>query len=240
MIKFFRKIRKTLLSEGKTTRYFKYAIGEIVLVVIGILIALQINNWNNDRQEQKRKQIIMTELRKDFQFNKEQLDYVYSGHHKAMVNLKKVVDMFPISDTTNLDSLSFYIDEGAIFAWFTYNPRNGVINSLINTSSFELIDNQELRSLLVGWEDVVSDYTEDEIKANEFLSNILNPYTFKYFDFDFDLSNPKTDFNVLKSLEFENLFKERYSQLYYLTVAGDHNDYIKLKEVIKRILELTN
>ncbi|WP_229741447.1 DUF6090 family protein, partial [Planktosalinus lacus] len=46
MIKFFRKIRQNLLNEGKTTRYFKYAIGEIVLVVIGILIALQINNWN--------------------------------------------------------------------------------------------------------------------------------------------------------------------------------------------------
>lgn len=46
MIKFFRNIRKNLLSEGKTTKYLKYAIGEIVLVVIGILIALQISNWN--------------------------------------------------------------------------------------------------------------------------------------------------------------------------------------------------
>lgn len=46
MIKFFRKIRQNLLSEGKTGKYFKYAVGEIVLVVIGILIALQINNWN--------------------------------------------------------------------------------------------------------------------------------------------------------------------------------------------------
>ncbi|OIQ36706.1 MAG: hypothetical protein BM563_10345, partial [Bacteroidetes bacterium MedPE-SWsnd-G1] len=46
MIKFFRKIRQQLLNEGKTSKYFKYAIGEIVLVVIGILIALQINTWN--------------------------------------------------------------------------------------------------------------------------------------------------------------------------------------------------
>jgi len=51
MIKFFRKIRKNLLNEGKTTRYFKYAVGEIVLVVIGILIALQINNWNEKRNQ---------------------------------------------------------------------------------------------------------------------------------------------------------------------------------------------
>jgi len=53
MIKFFRSIRQNLLSEGKTGKYLKYAIGEIVLVVIGILIALQINNWNEDRKNQK-------------------------------------------------------------------------------------------------------------------------------------------------------------------------------------------
>ena len=51
MIKFFRKIRQNLLMENKTGKYFKYAIGEIVLVVIGILIALQINNWNENRKD---------------------------------------------------------------------------------------------------------------------------------------------------------------------------------------------
>ncbi|WP_199757305.1 DUF6090 family protein [Formosa maritima] len=50
MIKFFRKIRFTLMETGKTGKYFKYAIGEIVLVVIGILIALQINDWNENRK----------------------------------------------------------------------------------------------------------------------------------------------------------------------------------------------
>ena len=53
MIKFFRKIRQNLLSEGKTKKYLKYAIGEIILVVIGILIALQINNWNEQRKRDK-------------------------------------------------------------------------------------------------------------------------------------------------------------------------------------------
>ena len=52
MIKFFRNIRKNLVAENKTSKYFKYAIGEIVLVVIGILIALQINNWNESRKLQ--------------------------------------------------------------------------------------------------------------------------------------------------------------------------------------------
>ena len=51
MIKFFRKIRQNLIMESKTSKYFKYAIGEIILVVIGILIALQINNWNESRKQ---------------------------------------------------------------------------------------------------------------------------------------------------------------------------------------------
>jgi hypothetical protein len=51
MIKFFRKIRNTMLNENKFSRYTFYALGEIILVVIGILIALQINNWNEQRIE---------------------------------------------------------------------------------------------------------------------------------------------------------------------------------------------
>ena len=53
MIKFFRTIRKNLISEGKTINYFKYAIGEIVLVIIGILIAISINNWNEQNKIEK-------------------------------------------------------------------------------------------------------------------------------------------------------------------------------------------
>lgn len=49
MIKIFRKLRRQLINEGKTSNYLKYAIGEIVLVVVGILIALQINNWNHNK-----------------------------------------------------------------------------------------------------------------------------------------------------------------------------------------------
>ncbi|RAJ13186.1 DUF6090 family protein [Olleya aquimaris] len=53
MIKFFRKIRQKLFSEGKTGNYLKYAIGEVILVMIGILLALQVNNWNENRKVQK-------------------------------------------------------------------------------------------------------------------------------------------------------------------------------------------
>jgi len=74
MISFFRKIRQNLLNEGKTARYFKYAIGEIVLVVIGILIALQINDWNQRRidrgNEDRYLMAIVSEIKANREFNK--------------------------------------------------------------------------------------------------------------------------------------------------------------------------
>ena len=66
MIKFFRRIRQNLLSEGKTGKYLKYAIGEVLLVVIGILIALQINNSNELRKANEEEAILLSDLKEDF------------------------------------------------------------------------------------------------------------------------------------------------------------------------------
>ena len=64
MIKFFRKIRYNLMSDNKTGKYFKYAIGEIILVVLGILIALQINDWNETRKARLKEIEILTDFKK--------------------------------------------------------------------------------------------------------------------------------------------------------------------------------
>ncbi len=74
MIKLFRNIRKNLLNEGKTTKYFKYAIGEIILVVIGILIALQINNWNEARKDQKYLNVVYAQIKNDLERDKIKMD----------------------------------------------------------------------------------------------------------------------------------------------------------------------
>ena len=77
MIKFFRKIRQDLLSKGKTGKYLKYAIGEIILVVIGILIALQINNWNEERKSDNK--------------GKELIRLIYNDLNTDITNLNGVV-----------------------------------------------------------------------------------------------------------------------------------------------------
>ena len=87
MIKFFRKIRQNLLSERKTAKYFKYALGEIILVVIGILIALQINNWNENRKNLINEKAILIKFLQDleadstfFQFNNNRLKDINELH----------------------------------------------------------------------------------------------------------------------------------------------------------------
>jgi hypothetical protein len=75
MIKFFRQIRENLLMENKIGKYLKYAIGEIVLVVIGILIAVQINNWNQEKLEVKKEYEIMSNLAEDFKINLSNLNF---------------------------------------------------------------------------------------------------------------------------------------------------------------------
>ena len=65
MIKFFRNIRQNLVMENKNGMYFKYAVGEIVLVVIGILIALQINNWNENVKKLKQEKIYYCKIKED-------------------------------------------------------------------------------------------------------------------------------------------------------------------------------
>ena len=76
MIKFFRKIRQQFLTENKFSKYLLYAIGEVILVVIGILIALQINNWNERKKERAQEQKYLTEIRKNLEADNTQIESV--------------------------------------------------------------------------------------------------------------------------------------------------------------------
>jgi len=81
MIKFFRRIRQKSLTENKFSKYILYALGEIVLVVIGILIAIQLNEWRHDSSNNNQKQIVLKALQLEFETNLEQMDTVlfYNG-----------------------------------------------------------------------------------------------------------------------------------------------------------------
>ena len=98
MIKFFRKIRYNLMSENKTGKYLKYAIGEIILVMIGILLALQVNNWNTNRTQKQKENLLLTDLNKEFKINKTQLDSVLKAHYSSMKSSAYLLSRLPIKN----------------------------------------------------------------------------------------------------------------------------------------------
>ena len=92
MLTLFRRIRRTLVSENRFSKYLVYAVGEIVLVVIGILIALQINNWNNESNDRKKEAIILKQIHSDFKSNKKQLDSIVRINQKKLHAITVFID----------------------------------------------------------------------------------------------------------------------------------------------------
>lgn len=156
MIKFFRKIRQILLSEGKTGKYFKYAIGEIILVVIGILIALQINNWNEQRKENIKEQALLKRLEKEFNSNQKQLLGKIESRNDIIQKSSRLLTFYNEPENAELDSIFLYL--GSIIPT-TFDP---IQNDLVSSGNIEIIKNEELKQLLINWSTDVIQLQETE------------------------------------------------------------------------------
>lgn len=206
MIKFFRHIRKRLISESKFSKYLLYAIGEIILVVIGILIALQINNWNEERKERHQESAILKQVHTDFLSNKLQLDSIKTSNQRSVDGCSKLIKLIPFKkDSATTDSILKYI--GEIVRVKTFNPSNGSVESLISSSSFNVIRNDTLRDYLVTWKDVFMDYQEEEQYARDFQIWELLPYIRK----NINLLEPYDKVNIAarNTLEFQNFWLQK-------------------------------
>ncbi len=172
MIKFFRHIRKSLIEQNQMGKYFKYAIGEILLVVIGILIALQINNWNENRKERNQEQELLTQLQSEFQSNLEQLDQKI-GIRKDMITASlKLIDYVDYPETRNADSILKYIGLTVIAP--TFDP---IVNDAISSGRIQLIQNADLKEKLSRWTSEIIQVTEEEqvwleYRANRYVSTL--------------------------------------------------------------------
>ena len=151
MIKFFRKIRQNLLSEGKTGKYFKYAIGEIILVVIGILIALSINNWNENRKEYNALKTLTENLNNEFQKNLEELDTDLTRVKNSITATNTLLSYTGSKnievDNTIIDSLIYYAVSNP-----TWNPSSYVLNDIKNSGKLSTLKNENLKLLLYDWD----------------------------------------------------------------------------------------
>ena len=234
------KTAKPALPAG---RYFKYAIGEIILVVIGILIALSINNWSENRMSRTKEKMLLKELNNEFKGNKIQFDSARFYHSRALNSAEIIMSKFPIdSKTIDLDSLGLL--SGYMRWYYTFNPSEGIINALSSSSSYDLISNNELRKLLIGWSDVLKDYQEEEINAFNNYKNHLKPYEKKHMRFGWGnfkqwYNDPRLDLSFLETLEFENYVRDRHFDLADI-LDTDSGEIDLVLKTINQIIELSN
>lgn len=141
MIIFFRRIRQRLLSENKFSKYLIYAVGEIVLVVIGILLALQINNWNEGRKTKIQEREVLLHMKRNLEADILQEKYPNMVLENAMKSTDLVLEYLEKQKSYN-DSLDYY------FAWipaYTIHMANTTAYENLKTIGFDIISNDTLR-----------------------------------------------------------------------------------------------
>lgn len=214
MIKFFRNIRKSLLVEGKTSKYFKYAIGEIILVVIGILIALQINTWNQQRIENKKEVELLIGLLDEFQYNLGILEEGIIVNEKvtqACVSLTQMIRSGTIGKDTKLtDELLVTLG-----TFQSFDPRTGISSEIVNSGKLSIIKNDTLRTQLGNWLTLLKDSEEDLLFRSDHYTINMMPFLMKRFPLANGELSKKLPFdkkNYLKTYEEKSPFEYKLSE----------------------------
>lgn len=203
--------------ENKTGKYLKYAVGEIFLVVIGILIALSINSWNQNRLDQLDKQEILSKLHEEFLLNRKILhDYKLTNEMSMNSNIKLmslIGESREVLFQQNLDSLFYEAYQGYELA-FTENAAKNIIEG----GRLNLFKNEEMTTLLNQWNSLseIRDKRIDKLNSwnNEYSIPYLMPFiSFKEMDDNANFrwtgkSKVKPDYYPLfQKVEFENLIE---------------------------------
>ena len=166
-MKLFRKIRYDLIRKSNTSKYFKYAIGEIVLVVVGILIALQINNWNQARKDEQVLKEYLVKLKSHTLEDLRILDTLSKYRTQLANQCKKARTR--ILDKTEDEDLYLFMSCGVAFADYYFKPNIGGYEALKTSNYFGKINNTPLDSLLIRYHNLVDDIAENEKSYNDYV-----------------------------------------------------------------------
>jgi len=213
MINFFRKIRQNLLSENKAGKYLKYAIGEIVLVVIGILIALQINNWNERRKIRNAEIEILKNLKTELELNFKDLEVINKQHKSELKDGIYILNLFG-TDISTIPDLKLDSLISNAFSGYSFEAKDGYIKSLIASNKIDYLQNSELKSLISSFESMILDANQED----EFVRRLLNERLW-----------PSTDgkLSALNSLSA----MEKYKEFPRGTYKSDYNWFFSNREM---------
>ena len=198
MIKFFRRIRQKLLSENKFSKYLIYAIGEIVLVVIGILIALGINNWNNKQIDNQAEVKYLSQIKKSLQEN----DLILKERIKSDKRLLKLGDHLynhikaqkKLNDSIKQILIVLQYDQMVSFNMAAFEN--------LKNDGLSFISNDDLKFEIINIYDKELKYIQN-IFANQFesyLSVVINPFFSENFEFVSNENNISAEPNNYQEL----------------------------------------
>jgi hypothetical protein len=150
MISLFRKFRQKLLKENRITRYLVYALGEILLVVIGILIALQVNNYREALQTKGREIAFLRGLRSDLLLNLDEMERSIDRYSRAIRSAEVMISYFEGAPIFYPDSLNFHTLE--VLKWDPFVRNNSTLREMISSGSLGILSDDSLKNELLRME----------------------------------------------------------------------------------------
>lgn len=240
MIKFFRKIRQQLLIENRTGKYLLYAIGEIVLVVIGILIALQINNWNEFKKDRVVENKHLNELKENLNTNLVRLKDEIQKEHKSITEINLIVE--------HLDHRRAYHDSLDAHFRQAFLSHDIVLSSsafeAIKSKGFEIIHSDSLRKDIIDLFDIsYSNLISETVRIeNQFWPSSVLPIMHTHFRWEGNTTKPVDYEALLNDKKYTNMITNRrhFRELAALKKAESLLRTETLITHIDRYLELTD
>jgi Family of unknown function (DUF6090) len=249
MIKFFRKIRYDLMEKNKTGRYLKYTLGEILLVVIGILIALQINNWNETKKNNLIEHNYLKEMIEDFEKNNQKSQEIISNIEKYLPTLIGLLEQSALEKPTiSIDSINIAFSQ--INHMPSYSSTDRVYNNLIGSGDLKLIQDSKLKTILSEYYESLYILNLVQATHESELVESFQPYIIEYLDFQAVNLNRVDDFGIPYPVEkskimevfgnrkFRNIITLKWTILTDLLEQNRNLEKLNV-EMINRLKELT-
>ena len=224
--------------ENKTGKYLKYAIGEIILVVIGILIALSLNNWKENLAKSGEEIRILSGLKQEFEIN---LAEVSRNIKLNTLTKESTVELIRLMRTENPFANSRYLDSllNAVYMFGSFDAQTGLIDEVISSGKLSIINDTELRDRLTSISGLLDNLEEDYIIRSNFYMDHIIPYLSYYIPLAnqnqfMDFSSWSDSYNTIELSE--SPFKPKYDEIDFLqfenlfTTHKLNNDFVTLDE----------
>jgi uncharacterized protein DUF6090 len=218
VIHFFRRIRHEAMEKnptkgrsGKSGQYLKYAVGEIILVVVGILIALQINAWSSFKKERQLEQNLLQSLKAEFERNLIELDRDHA------LNITSQNATLALLDENRLEFSRSKTDSliGASFNYAAFDARTGTFDETIASGNLRLIQDDSLKALLGKWSGELNDLQADVILRQEHLVHSASPSIRKFLPLrNMDKANYREDYARILTIKPLDIPKSNYNKFY--------------------------